>query len=309
VASGSLSELRSFLDIYPNGADAKQIRRYLRLLESPTTWNPRPLIIAAGALAVVLVAGAILFWVKTARPPPIAEQSAAAIPSLPALTEVSPPIAQPTPVAKMEPITPPAPLPQPAPSAQPASGSSSATKSTPAPGADAIAWSVLQGTTDEDSLKRFVAQYPASHFRNDAEARIAALAEAARTAAVNQIEITRSMQLELKRVGCYGGDVNGQFDDATKAAWHSFSKLASVTLPDEPTSGAIKALRAIDKRVCPLLCPTGQHVEGDLCVANAPPPKRGSTEAEPSRPAPMPRPAAPRSHAKCFSFQGSKYCE
>jgi len=293
MASGSLAELRSFLDSYPNGADARQVRRYLRRLEAPAARDPRPIVIAgAGALAVVLVAGAAALWLRTARTP-VPAASTTVVPAVaPALTSVAPPPAKSVP-APPQPVAP-------------------ARSAPPAPSLDTIAWSLLKGTTDDDSLKRFVAQYPNSPFRKDADAQIAALdvAQAARVAAANRLEMTRAVQIELKRVGCYDGDVNGQFDDATKTAWRSFGKLANVGTSDEPTADSLKTLKSIDKRVCPLLCPSGQHAEGDSCIADAPP-KRVTTEAPASQPARTAKPqsAEPKTHAKCFSFEGQRYCQ
>jgi peptidoglycan hydrolase-like protein with peptidoglycan-binding domain len=152
------------------------------------------------------------------------------------------------------------------------------------PGADEATWSLLKETTDQTALELFVAQYPNSPLRKDAVARIAALAAAPQPAAgpqlaavpqaapaahatsVDRHELVRSLQLELKRVGCFNGAVNGEFDDATRAASRSFAKLSSITLPDDLTLDNIKALHAIDKRVCPLVCPEGERAEGDHCV-------------------------------------------
>jgi outer membrane protein assembly factor BamD (BamD/ComL family) len=138
------------------------------------------------------------------------------------------------------------------------------------PSSDEVTWTLLKETTDETALRRFTAQYPKSPLRKDAEARIAALETAAKAAPVNLTdphELARSLQFELKRVGCFNGAVNGEFDDATKAAWRSFSKHASITLSDDLSSDAINAVRKIDKRICPQLCPDGQRAEGDRCVA------------------------------------------
>jgi hypothetical protein len=83
-------------------------------------------------------------------------------------------------------------------------------------------------------------------------------------------ELARSLQFELKRVGCFNGAVNGEFDDATRTASHAFAKLTSIHMPDELSPEAIKAVREIDKRVCPLACPDGERAEGDRCIAAAP---------------------------------------
>jgi hypothetical protein len=140
------------------------------------------------------------------------------------------------------------------------------------PKPDEVTWALIKETTDEAALKRFTKQYPDSALRKDAEARIAALEPAAKVgpaSVTDPHELARSLQFELKRVGCFNGAINGKFDDATKAAWGSFSKHASIKLPDDLSSEAIKAIRAFDKRICPLVCPNGKRPDGDRCVVTA----------------------------------------
>ncbi|MGB6504259.1 MAG: hypothetical protein WBE99_12520, partial [Xanthobacteraceae bacterium] len=84
-------------------------------------------------------------------------------------------------------------------------------------------------------------------------------------------ELTRSLQFELQRVGCFNGVVNGEFDDPTKAAWRHFIKPTSVSTSDAVSVNAIDAVRGINKRVCPLVCQGGQHADGEVCVIDAPP--------------------------------------
>jgi hypothetical protein len=153
---------------------------------------------------------------------------------------------------------------------------------------DEVAWSMLKETTDEAALKRFTAQYPDSPLRKDADARIAALegGKAAAPSQLEQHELARSLQLELKRIGCFDGAVNGEFDEPTRMAWRKFAKIASIKLPDLLSADALKAVRGIDKRVCPLLCPEGEHAQGDHCIAKAPrktPPAKKTAERESPR--------------------------
>jgi ribosomal protein S12 len=177
------------------------------------------------------------------------------------------------------------------------------------PKPDEVTWELLKETTDEAALKRFTAQYPKSPLRKDAEARMAALEAAAKAApppaAANDLhELARSLQFELKRVGCFNGAVNGEFDDATRAASRTFAKLASIRMPDELLPEAIKAVRGIDKRVCPMACPDGERAQGDRCIAIAPShkgephkekaQKRFATAAAPARPAAVPQPDGKR---------------
>jgi hypothetical protein len=155
-----------------------------------------------------------------------------------------------------------------------------------APGPDEVTWAWLKETTDKAALKRFVTQYPNSTLRKDAEARVSALeANSATTGPVTQIdhhELVRSLQIELKRVGCFDGLVNGEFNDATRAASQTFAKLSLTKIPDDLTPDAIRALRGIDRRVCPLVCRDGERPAGDHCITIAVPHR-----AEPQRTAPQ----------------------
>jgi predicted negative regulator of RcsB-dependent stress response len=139
------------------------------------------------------------------------------------------------------------------------------------------AWNSVKDSKDPDKLRQFVQQFPDSSERPIAEQRIASLEAVPQKPTVtpppDPHELTRSLQVELQRVGCFNGDVNGEFDDATKSAWHRFIKLTSISKPDDLSSDAINAVQGIHRRVCPLVCPHGKHAEGDVCVANAPPPK------------------------------------
>jgi hypothetical protein len=206
----------------------------------------------------------------------------------------------------------------------------------PPPRPDEVAWSFLKDTMDAHEVKRFIAQYPDSALRKDAEARLAAL-EAVQTAwnnvkdsndpgqlrrfveqypnsvqradaeqriasltaqppavpsAPDPHDLVRSLQLQLKRVGCFSGTLNGEFDNDTKTAWHRFTRLTSIKVPDDATPDALNAVRAIKKRVCPLICRHGEHAEDDSCVANKRPPKRVAAKQSPAhRVAPEAMPA------------------
>jgi len=314
MASDDIAALRAFCDVYRGGADVAEARARLRVLQQASGSQAlRPSIVIPAALAAVVLIGAgIGYWLEH-QPAPA---------NRPVAAEPAPTVA----------MGPPAPAPAPstaAPTAGPAAEAPAPV--TPAPGLDQLAWSLLTDTSDEAALRRFIAEFPGSKLRKDAEARIAqieaslaaksaaspeeiawgvvkdskdpgelrkfidefpgsphrgdaerlasTLSSEAKTVAVtapDPYELTRSLQFELHRVGCFNGAVNGRFDDATKAAWHQFTKLASLNLPDDASADAIKALRAVNKRVCPLVCASGQHADGEACVANAPPPSARS---------------------------------
>jgi Caspase domain len=84
---------------------------------------------------------------------------------------------------------------------------------------------------------------------------------------IDPYEVARSLQLELKRVGCFDGAVDGEFNAATRAALQKFSKLAVIRVPnDDPSLEVLRAVRGVDKRICPLLCQSGERAEGDRCA-------------------------------------------
>jgi hypothetical protein len=150
------------------------------------------------------------------------------------------------------------------------------------------AWNLVKDSKDPDQLRQFVRQFPDSWERPVAEQRIVSLDANLQKPAVvrppDPHELTRSLQLELQRVGCFKGTVNGQFDDDTKTAWHRFMKLASIAMSDDLSTGTIDAVRGFTKRICPLDCPRGQHAEKETCVANAAPER----DAKPRRSAKAP---------------------
>jgi hypothetical protein len=163
------------------------------------------------------------------------------------------------------------------------------------------AWGLVKDTKDPEQLRRFIGQFPKSPNRSAAEERIAALTAAPPpVTAPDPRDLTRLLQFELTRVGCFAGKVTGKFDDDTKAAWHKFIKLTSRNMPDDVSQDAIDAVRGIDKRVCPLVCPRGQHAEGGDCVANERPPKRTVKHEPPPRPRePTAAAAAPAPRVYC----------
>ena len=165
-------------------------------------------------------------------------------------------------------------------------------------------------------------------------AALTAEAEKAKAAPGPQIDprdMARLLQLELKRVGCFDGAVNGKLDSSTRGALKNFSKLASLSLPDDELSNdTLKIIRGVDKRVCPLVCKSGERVDGEHCIRIVCPSgqlmKDGSCVAKPDaepkkkiteRPNQRPNSAAPAAPAtpsggrggKCFAFNGRTFCE
>jgi chemotaxis protein histidine kinase CheA len=174
-------------------------------------------------------------------------------------------------------------------------------------------------------------------------ARVAASAEAARVAAapprvepatapagapiaIDPTDIARLLQIHLKRVGCEPGVADGQWTSSAQKALEAFNRHAGTTLNAKVASlDALDAVRAKPSRVCPLTCARGQRVEGDKCVAITCEPgfalgADGSCQKRKEQPQPPPvaRQESPRSTApaggspggaKCFTFNGQRFCE
>jgi hypothetical protein len=83
--------------------------------------------------------------------------------------------------------------------------------------------------------------------------------------------IGRELQKELKRVGCYEGELNGAWTPLTRQAMKSFTDRVNATLPvDEPDSILLTLVQAYQDRVCGKPCPTGQGMnDAGRCVPNA----------------------------------------
>ena len=149
--------------------------------------------------------------------------------------------------------------------------------------------------------------------------------------AMDPADIARLLQAHLKRVGCNPGNVDGNWDDSSKAALESFNKNARTKLNVVVASlDALESVRGTTARVCPLVCNKNQKADGDRCIQigcdsgynlnaagacekNPEPTARPQAEVRRESPAPrdpQPRkPAATGGGGKCFTFSGKTYCE
>jgi hypothetical protein len=83
--------------------------------------------------------------------------------------------------------------------------------------------------------------------------------------------IGRELQKELRRVGCYEGELNGAWTPSTRQAMNAFTDRVNASLPtDEPDSILLTMVRGYQDRVCGKPCPAGQGLGDDgRCVPNA----------------------------------------
>jgi hypothetical protein len=81
------------------------------------------------------------------------------------------------------------------------------------------------------------------------------------------VDPTRSLQAELRRVGCNTGAVDGNWNPAARKALDLFNKHAGMKLDVNTASlDALDAVKAKANRVCPLVCDHGFRADGDRCT-------------------------------------------
>ena len=83
--------------------------------------------------------------------------------------------------------------------------------------------------------------------------------------------LARELQRELRRVGCYDGELNGAWTLETRRAMKIFTNRINATLPIEQPDFILLALvQGHADSVCGVACPTGQGLTDDSrCLPNA----------------------------------------
>jgi uncharacterized caspase-like protein len=80
-------------------------------------------------------------------------------------------------------------------------------------------------------------------------------------------DLAKSLQLELRRVGCLSAAADGEWNQAAQRSLTLFNKYAGTKLDVNLVStDALDALKAKPGRVCPLVCDHGFRADGDACV-------------------------------------------
>jgi hypothetical protein len=89
--------------------------------------------------------------------------------------------------------------------------------------------------------------------------------------AETRAELARDLQVELKRVGCYGGEITGSWNAATRRAMAAFIDRANATLPiGEPDYILLALVQNHRDIACSAVCPSGQvSAEGGRCMPRA----------------------------------------
>ncbi len=84
-------------------------------------------------------------------------------------------------------------------------------------------------------------------------------------------ELVKDLQRELKRVGCFEGEISGQWGSSSKKAMSAFTDRVNATLPlDEPDYILLTLVQGHSAQACGNSCPTGQAMNEDgKCLPRA----------------------------------------
>jgi peptidoglycan hydrolase-like protein with peptidoglycan-binding domain len=83
--------------------------------------------------------------------------------------------------------------------------------------------------------------------------------------------LTRALQRELRRVGCYNGEITGVWTTSSRMAMKSFIERVNASLPiDNPDPVLLSLVQGHQERACGVACPAGQTTgAGGGCMPTA----------------------------------------
>jgi hypothetical protein len=110
--------------------------------------------------------------------------------------------------------------------------------------------------------------------------------------AADRTQLARELQKELRRVGCYDGEINGGWTTSTKRAMKTFTERVNASLPvEEPDLVLLSLVQGQADKICGRPCPAGETAaDGGRCVpaAVATSPRKAAQGSAPPRDAPQP---------------------
>ena len=82
-----------------------------------------------------------------------------------------------------------------------------------------------------------------------------------------QADVTKSVQAELRRVGCLTAEADGNWNTASQRSLTLFNRYARTKLDTKLAStDALDTIKLKTARVCPLVCEHGYKADGERCT-------------------------------------------
>src|SRR5262249_26693145 len=129
------------------------------------------------------------------------------------------------------------------------------------PATDDIAWDFVKDSRNSGQLRRFMERFPTSAHRAEAAEKLAALEQPPANTGALSGDVARKLQIELRRVGCFTGEADGDWSASSRRALDMFNKHSGLSLDTKLASlDTLDAVRGKPSRVCPLICAHGQHL-------------------------------------------------
>jgi uncharacterized caspase-like protein len=128
-----------------------------------------------------------------------------------------------------------------------------------------IAKSAVEKLADQNSTadKAAASRAPAE----TTQQKLAALPNPSAPSAPSPAELAKSVQAELRRVGCLTGSADGEWNAASRRSLELFNKNAGTRLDVKLASlDALDAIKAKPARICPLICEHGSRADGERCA-------------------------------------------
>ena len=81
-----------------------------------------------------------------------------------------------------------------------------------------------------------------------------------------QPDVTKSVQSELRRVGCLSGNADGAWNNSAQRSLSQFNRYAGTRLDTKVASvDTLETIKLKSTRVCPLVCEHGFQADGERC--------------------------------------------
>ena len=87
------------------------------------------------------------------------------------------------------------------------------------------------------------------------------------TSTTTPVDLSRLVQTELGRVGCFSGQADGNWNTISRRSLSQFNRYAGTKLDVKVAStDALDTVKSKPSRVCPLVCEHGFKADGDTCT-------------------------------------------
>ncbi|MDO9383456.1 MAG: hypothetical protein Q7T86_11390 [Hyphomicrobiaceae bacterium] len=114
-------------------------------------------------------------------------------------------------------------------------------------------------------------ELPRAELTNQQPSAPAALLAASDDSNTSRASVVRRIKRELRRVGCYDGRIDSEWDRSSRAAMAAFVDRVNASLPSqEPDVVLLNLVRNHTAAACGATCPRGQAIDGDgRCLPDA----------------------------------------